>query len=68
MRLSSVDAGERGIDPDGHVQGAVEATLSGCTLETRQPAARVRASARRGRFAAHEHAVESDEAEQVALR
>jgi hypothetical protein len=68
MRLTSVDAGERGIDPDGLVQGAGEAALGGRTLEAGQTAARVHAAARSGRIAAHELTVDRDEAEQVTLR
>ena len=68
MRLLSVDAGERRIDPDGDVQRAGEAALGACTLETGEPAARVRTAARSGRIAPHELAVEGDEAEQVTLR
>jgi hypothetical protein len=68
MRLTSVDAGELGIDPDGLVQGAGEAALGGRALEAGETAARVHAAARGIRIAAHEIAVDRDEAEQVTLR
>jgi hypothetical protein len=68
MRLLSVDAGERGIDPDRRVQCAGESSLGGRPLETGEPPAGVCAASRCGVEAADELPVDGDEADELSLR
>jgi hypothetical protein len=68
MRLTSVDAGETGIDPDGRLQHACKPALRGRALEAGDPPARVRAAPRSPGRATHELAVDGDEADELALR
>jgi hypothetical protein len=68
MRLTSVDAGESRIDSDGRPEDTREAPLRGRSLEARDPPAGVRAATRRSGGAAHELAVDGDEADELTLR